>query len=238
MTTTVPGWTALAQQPQVLVKEYGFGTGQANALAVQLPDRSFMIMSPPTTASDAEVQAFTLLGGVSALVENNGAHHLGLSVWRARFPKATTYAAPKAAERIRKKGKDPGQLESIDALRARAGDRIALLEIAGCKIGDVCLRVVTEKGALFYAGDFIANIQSLPSNLIFKLVFKLTDSGPGLKVFGVFFKFFVADKRAARDALIRELEAAPPAILVPAHGDVVAQNDLGPTLVGMLRAAI
>jgi hypothetical protein len=238
MTTTVPGWTTLAQEPQVLVKEYSFGAGQANALAVRLPDRSFLIMSPPIETTDAEVQAFAVLGGVSALVENNGAHHMGLSTWRARFPNAVSYAAPKAAERIRKKGKDPGQLEPIENLRARAGDKIALLEIAGCKIGDVCLRVVTEKGALFYASDFIANIQALPSNLIFKLVFKLTDSGPGLKVFGIFFKFFVADKRAARDALIRELEAAPPVILVPAHGEVVSRSDLGPTLVGMLRAAI
>lgn len=238
MTATVPGWTTLAQQPLVLVKEYAFGPGRANALAVQLPDRSFMVMSPSVDPSDTEAQAFTTLGGVSALVENNGAHHLGLGPWRAKFPNAVTYATPRAAARIRKKGKDPGQLESLDALRAKAGDKIALVEIAGDKIGDVCVRVITEKGALFYASDFIANIQALPSNLIFKLVFKLTDSGPGLKVFGVFFKFFVADKRAARDALIRELEANPPSILVPAHGDVVARQDLGPTLVGMLRTAI
>ena len=55
-------------------------------------------------------------------------------------------------------------------------------------------------------------------------------------MFGLFFKFFVKDPKAARAFLIRELEANPPAILVPAHGDVVERSDIGPTLVGMLRA--
>jgi hypothetical protein len=207
-------------------------------MAVRLPDRSFMVMSPPTAVTDAEKQAFLLAGGVSALVENNGVHHMGLGPWRARFPDAVSYAAPRAAARIRKKGKDPGQLEPIEKLQAKAGDKISLVEIAGDKIGDVCVRVQTGQGTLFYASDFFANIQVLPSNPIFKLAFKLTNSGPGLKVFNLFVKFFVADKRAARDCLIAELEAHPPGILVPAHGDVLSRKDLGQTLVGMLREAI
>ena len=100
MTTTVPGWTTLAEDPPVLIKEYAFGPGRANAMAVRLPDRSFMIMSPSADASVAETEAFTALGGVSALVENNGSHHMGLAGWRARFPQAVTYAAPDAATRI------------------------------------------------------------------------------------------------------------------------------------------
>jgi hypothetical protein len=70
------------------------------------------------------------------------------------------------------------------------------------------------------------------------MVLKLTDSAPGFKVFGLFFKFFIKDREAARDTLIREAETNPPSIVVPAHGGVVARADLGPTLVSMLRAAI
>jgi hypothetical protein len=102
----------------------------------------------------------------------------------------------------------------------------------------VIVSVRSEQGTLMYVGDFIANIQTLPRNLLFRLMFKLTDSGPGLKVFNIFFKFFVADKHAARDFLIRELEASPPTIVVPGHGDVVRRAELGPTLVSMLRAAV
>jgi hypothetical protein len=45
------------------------------------------------------------------------------------------------------------------------------------KPGDVCVRVRTEKGTVFYAGDFIANMPTLTKNLLFKL----TDSAPGLE---------------------------------------------------------
>jgi len=48
---------------------------------------------------------------------------------------------------------------------------------------------------------------------------------------------FVADRKAAIDFLIRELQADPPSVMVPAHGDVVASADLATTLLGMLRAA-
>jgi hypothetical protein len=237
MSTHIPGWTTLAENPLVLVKEYAFGSGRANALAIALPERKWMLVSPPASITPADVEGFAKLGTVVALLENNGLHHLGLGPWRAQFPEAVTYAAPRAAERIRKRGQDFGQLEPLEKLQPLLGNKVVLIPVDGSKSGDVCVRVQTERGTLFYAGDFIANIQTLPKNLLFKLMFKLTDSAPGLKVFGLFFKLFVSDRKAARDCLIRELEQNPPTILVPAHGDVVARQDLGPTLSSMLRSA-
>ena len=237
MTFHVPGWTTLAEDPPVLVKEYAFGPGRANSLAVCLPDRKWLILSPPNNLLSEDVDGFNHTGSVVALVANNGTHHLGLGPAAALFKSAITYATPRAAERIRKKGKDFGLLAPIDQLKPLLGDKVALIAVDGDKVGDVCVRVQTEKGTLFYSSDFIANIPTLPPNPLFRLVFKLTNSGPGLKVFNVFFKFFVKDAKAARACLINELEKNPPAILVPAHGDVVTRGDLGPTLVGMLRSA-
>jgi hypothetical protein len=236
MTVHVPGWTTLAEDPPVLVREYAFGPGKANSLAVGLPDRKWLIVSPAANLGPGDAEGFAQHGNVVALVANNGTHHLGLGPCSSLFKGAVTYATPRAAERIRKKGKDFGQLESVDKLKPLLGDKVALIAVDGDKVGDVCVRVQTEKGTLFYSSDFIANINTLPSNPIFKLVFKLTGSGPGLKVFNIFFKFFVRDGKAARASLIQELEKNPPRILVPAHGDVVDRADLGPTLVGMLRA--
>ena len=237
MSTTIPGWTTLAETPLVLVHEYGFGAGRANALAVALPNRNWMIVSPPPKLTAEQAQAFTELGQVVALVENNGTHHMGLGPCRARFPDAVTYAEPKAAARIRSKNKDAGQLEPIEALRPLLGDAVSIVAADGCKIGDVIVRVKTEGGTVFYASDFLANINRPPKNPFARLLFKLTGSGPGLRVFRIFFMVFVADRKAAIDFLIRELQADPPAMMVPAHGDVVASPDLGTTLLGMLRAA-
>jgi len=237
MGANISGWTTLSEDPPVLVKEYAFGPGKANAMAVGLPDRNWMIVSPPANLSDADVEGFAQLGTVVALVANNGTHHLGLGPCRKRFPGAVTYATERAAARIRKKGKDFGELQPIAKLQSQLGSKVTLIPVSGDKVGDVCARVETEKGPLFYASDFIANINTLPNNFFFKMMFKLTDSGPGLKVFGIFFKFFVADRKAALDCLCNEMNAHPPRILVPAHGDVVQREDLGPTLVGMLRSA-
>jgi hypothetical protein len=237
MTTTVPGWSTLAENPLVLVREYAFGPGRANAMAVGLPNGKLMIISPPVGVEIAELKALAQHGDVVALLANNGVHHLGLSPARRAFPDAVTYATARAGARIRDKGKDPGQLEPIQALQPLLGDAVSVFAVDGDKVGDVLVRVRTEKGVVLYASDFIANVQALPSNFIFRMMFKFTDSGPGLKVFRLFFKFFVADRVAARDFLVKELEANPPAVLVPAHGDVIARSDLAPTLVGMLRAA-
>jgi hypothetical protein len=238
MTTHVQGWTTLAEDPLVLLREYSFGPGTANAMVVRLPNGNLMITSPPTDVPSAELSALNAHGKVVALLEFNGVHHLGLPACRSCFPAAVTYASPRAAARILKKSKDPGKIESIDALQPLLGDKIRVVPVDGDKLGDVLVRVQTEKGTLLYAGDFFANIRVLPKNLLFRLIFKLTDSGPGFKVFRIFFKRFVADRKAARDSLIREVEANPPAMLVPAHGDVVTQSDLAPTIVSMLRAAI
>jgi glyoxylase-like metal-dependent hydrolase (beta-lactamase superfamily II) len=237
-TTTVAGWTTLAEEPLVLMREYSFGPGQANTLAIRLPDRKLLLVSAPVGLDDSEYRALAAQGDVVAMVAINGAHHLGLPAFGSEFPNATSYATPRARELILKKSKTPGRLESIDKLRPLLGDKVSVVPAEGCKIGDVIVRVQTERGPLLYVGDFIANIASMPKNPIAKLIFKLTDSAPGLKVFRMFFIFFAADKRALRDFLIREIEARPPSILVPGHGDIVERAELGPTLVAMLRAAI
>lgn len=237
MATTISGWTTLAENPAVLVREYAFSGGRTNAMAVALPDRKWLFISPPSDLTAEEARAFSEHGEVVALLEHNGSHHMGLGPCRALFPNAVSYAEPAAAARIRKKSKDYGQLAPIDGLKALLGDKVSMVPIAGCKIGDVLVRARTDNGTVLYAGDFIANIQHLP-NAFSRLLFKIFDSGPGLKVFRMFYKFFVADRIAARDDLIRELEANPPAIVVPGHGDVVTRAELGPTLVTMLRAAV
>lgn len=234
---TVAGWTTLSERPLCLMREYSFGHGRSNTLVVELPNRKLLVVSPPLGVPESELRALSALGEVVALLAINGAHHLGLGPCRAVFPSAVTYAAPGARDRIQKRGKDFGELKGLEALQPLLGDAVRLQEIEGVKFGDVILHVSTERGNLFYASDFFANIPKLP-NLLIKLLFSLSGSGPGLKVFRLYFLGFVRKRAKARDHLIRELEAHPPAIMVPAHGEVAQQPDLGTTLVSMLRTAL
>jgi hypothetical protein len=222
----------------VLLREYSFGPGVANSLAIRLPDGKLLLVSAPSDLSDRELDDLASAGEVSALVANNGAHHLGLPSLHKRFPNAVCYATEDARSRIAKKAGYSLTMLGIDQLQPRLGDKIQVTAAAGCKVGDVIVRVQTDRGPLLYMGDFFANIPKLPWNPLFRLMFKLTNSGPGFKVFGIFFRFFVSDRPALRDFLIREIEAHPPTILVPGHGDVITRNDLGGAMVSMLREAV
>lgn len=236
MATTVEGWTTLAEDPPVLVHEYFWGGGLANAVAVGLPDNKLLIMSPPVGLPDDELRKLSVVGEVIAVITNNGSHSLGLAQTLRVFPGSVTYGAPAAAVRIKARVKDCGDLKPPSELRPLLGDKVEVLEVPATKIGDVTLRVHTEKGALVYLSDLVANIPVVKGNFFVKAIMRWTDSAPGLKVFRIFFTFFVSDKAAARDYLVRELEAHPPTLFVPAHGDVIERPDIGATLVSMLRA--
>lgn len=232
------GWVKLADKPLVFARSYSFGKATANALVVALPNDKLLIVSPPTRASAEELRELESHGEVIALLANNGLHHLGLAPCRAVFPNAISYAAPLAAQRIRKKGKEPGQLLSPDQLKPLLGDQVTVLQVPDGKIGDLMVRVRTDKGVLLYAGDLIANMPSLPPALVPRLLFKLTNSAPGLKLFNFYIKLFIKNRKAALAFLLKEIEANPPTILVPAHGDVLARDDLPSDLRTLLSPAL
>lgn len=220
------------------MREYSFGPGLANALMVRLQDGSLLLVSPPTDPSPSELDAIAGLGEVSALLANNGAHYLGVAGFCKRFPKAICYATDAARARIAQKSKQPVAIQSLSQLLPKLSSKLEIVAADGCKVGDVLVRIHSDKGPLLFVGDFFANIQKLPWNPLFRLMFKLTKSGPGFRVFGIFFKFFASDKVALREFLIREIEAHPPTTMIPAHGAPVTQPDLAPTMVSMLRAAV
>lgn len=238
MNSPLPGWTLLASEPLVLMREYSFGPGVANALLVRLQDGSLLFVSPPTDLSASELDAIAGLGEVSALLANNGAHHLGLAGFCKRFPKAVCYAADAARARIAQKSKQPVTLQPLAQLSAKLSNKVEVIAADGCKVGDVIVRIHSDKGPLLFVGDFFANIPKLPWNPLFRVMFMLTKSAPGFRVFGIFFKFFASDRPALREFLIREIEKHPPALMIPSHGDPVARPDLAPTMISMLRAAV
>lgn len=228
----LPGWTTLAEQPLVLLKEYSFGPAIANCVAVQLPGDKWLLMSPPTGLTQADAAALSARGEVVALVENNGFHHLGLASCAALFPRAQTYARERAAARIRKKEQHAGALLPIETLTPLLGPHVELIAVDGDKLGDVLLRVRTERGVLLYVGDYITNMPRLPKSVVARLLFRLSDSAPGLKLFKLYLWFFTADRAHAKASLLRAIDTAPPTLLVPAHGETLE----APGLSGQLRA--
>jgi hypothetical protein len=107
-------WENLTSDGNVRSLKYSFGPGLATTMAVRLDDGTWLVVSPPREPS---AEALDGLGGdVSALLAPNGYHYLGQAAWRARFPKAKSYAAKDSLERLAKKSADI-PFEPLDALK-------------------------------------------------------------------------------------------------------------------------
>src|SRR5690606_40211598 len=112
---------------------------------------------------------------------------------------------------------------------------VDLVPLEGDKVGDLLMRIRTDRGVLLFVSDYIANIPQLPKSGVPRALFKLSRSAPGLKIFNLFVWAFVADRKRAKASVIRAIEEQPPSVLVPAHGDVLADPDLSGKLLALLR---
>jgi hypothetical protein len=78
----------------------------------------------------------------------------------------------------------------------------------------------------------------LPKALPFKLVMKLTKSAPGYRVFGLALKFVTSDKEGLLRAMQEALRARPVAIMVPAHGGILAHEGLAEETQRLIASAL
>jgi glyoxylase-like metal-dependent hydrolase (beta-lactamase superfamily II) len=176
-----------------------------------------VVVSPGCGLESADYDVLSQYGEVRALVANNTLHHLGQAAWRARFPKAESYAAAQAVERLRKKTANV-PYRSIDQLPLPSHARGHTLP--GFKSGETFFTVKTQQGSVWYTGDLLTNMQRTPPPPL-KWLFTWSDSGPGFRLFRLAVWLMVNDKRAVKERVNALLAEEPPAIIVPGHGPAV-----------------
>jgi hypothetical protein len=239
MQTTKLGWTIIDDQAGVLSFSYRFGgEGQANCFTARLPSGGLMIISPPSKISDEAIEELAPFGEVEAIIANNGFHHLGIGLWRERFPNAKCYAAPGAIERITKKSKNAGELRPLADLKPALGNDVAVIEAPTSKGGETWAWAKIAGGYAWYASDVLANMPRLPSNFLFRFMFKATKSGPGYRVFSLALKFLVKDKRAALGLMLDDVRKHPVTVMVPAHGGILSGATVLADTEALLEAAM
>lgn len=232
-------WTVLDQQAGIWVREYEFARGgQANCLVARMPEGELLVLSPATGLSDAGFAALAELGPVGAVVATNGFHHLGVPEWRKRFPKARFFTPELSAKRIAKKNPEAGPFEPLAALAPLLGDALEVHEASPSKCGETWAYIKTGRGYVWFVSDILANMPALPSSLVPKLLFKLSKSAPGYRVFHLALQFMVKDKKAVLRTLLGDLDKYPPVMVVPAHGPPVTKGDVAGTTRLVLQGAL
>jgi hypothetical protein len=219
MDTTAHGWKVFDARTPILVYDYSFGPGRANALAVG-GSGGLIVVSPPCRVAAGVKDDLAAYGAVRALVASNAFHHMGLPEWKARFPDAALFAPAQSIARVVKQSKLEGVRPLAEAAPI-AGPSVELIDMPHYKTGEVLVRIATERGLVWYVTDVIMNMPVLPKNPIVKAMFGLSRSAPGLRFNNIAPLFMVADKAALRRWIAAEFRKAPPAWLIPAHGDVV-----------------
>jgi len=236
MKTTPQGWTVIDEEVGVWCHSYDFGPGSANTFLVRVGEDRLVAISPGCKISSKALDEVEQWGQVIALVAPNGFHHLGLCEWLERFGDAKLYAPSSAAKRIAKKYDRELKFETIEALEAELPDHINIMAPPHMKRQDVFARVETKAGSIWFSNDVLANTAELPKNFMFRLMFKITRSGPGFTVNRLVLKFLGIRKPEFRDWLVGQMTDHPPHVLVPGHGDVLQGDDLGARTLKVLEA--
>jgi len=233
MEATARGWKVFDPRTPILTYEYSFGPGTAVALAVG-GENGLVVVSPPCRVPSDAFDELSRYGTVRALVASNAFHYLGIPGWKARFPSAAIFAPMQSIARVEKHGRLGGIRPLYEAAPV-TGSRLELVDMPNYKTGEVLVRIITDRGLVWYVTDVIMNLPVLPPNPIAKLVFGLSRSAPGLKFNNVAPLFMVADKAAVRRWVAEEFRKAPPRWLIPAHGEIVdftANPEAGRALFG------
>ncbi|MEY4555869.1 MAG: hypothetical protein RL093_988 [Pseudomonadota bacterium] len=216
------GWTIIDDEVGVWMREYSFdGRTTANCLVARMADEHLLVISPACGMSEAAFEALARLGDVGAIVANNGMHHLGLAEWSARFPFASIHAPGAAMARIRERSPGLQPLQPLERLARRLGSRIHLIEAPFTRCGESMAVIRIRRGWVWFASDILVNMEHIPAPWPIRLLFHLTGSGPGYRVFHLAMRRTVMDRTAVLSWLSAELTRRPPTIVVPAHGRIL-----------------
>jgi glyoxylase-like metal-dependent hydrolase (beta-lactamase superfamily II) len=220
---TQQSWVPVALDPWTATFEYSVGGGAATALVVDVGG-GLLVASPPCHVADDAFEALAARAPVRALVATNAFHTLGLAPWKARFPGAAVFAPPQSLQRVTRVS-GVGEIRPLSEAATLTGERVALIELPYFRTGEALIKVRTTEGLLWYVTDIIFNLPRLPSHPLFALLFKLTDSAPGLRINRIAPLFMVRNRLALWAWLAAEARRDKPRWLVPAHGERIDLAD-------------
>lgn len=215
-------WSALDDARTVLWREYEFAPGAYATTMVIRGDEGLIVVSP---AAGLDARAFDALaehGPVRALVANNPDHDMGQRAWRTRFPDAESFCPPGALRPLSSRAPELGYKPLTALALPRA---VRCHDAPGFKTAESLWCVDTALGAVWYAGDLLANIERMPGPPI-RWLFTLSGSAPGFRLFRLAVWRAVRDRPALRAWALARFEEHPPAVVVPGHGPPLRAPDV------------
>lgn len=229
------GYEELSAGGGLFALEKKVGSGWCwRSVAQRLSDGSSLVISPIAKTVEGAAASLESVGAPGWVLAPNHFHHAGVGEVLARWPNASVIATSVAAPRLAKHGLVTARPEALSE-RLPAGVR--LLEPPGLKSGECWLSVESERGLAWVVCDAFFNV-TVPLSGAMGVMLRATGTAPGLRIGSTFRWLAFADPKAYRSWLEAELAERPPSVLVPAHGDVIEDDDLGARLLELVRRRV
>jgi hypothetical protein len=216
-------WQNLSSDGSVRWLKYSFGPGRANTLAARLDDGTWLVVSPALNTGQEALEVLAKEGGVSALVAPNGFHHLGQAEWRAKFPKAISYAPEGALPRLTKKSFGI-TYKPLSSLQPLLGTRVSVLVPDGMKLPDLLVQASASGKSVWYTGDLLSNTSTDDLSLMFRLIMTPLGAGPGYRFNRLPALVYVKDRKAWTRSVLEAMEKNPPSAILPGHGSPITEG--------------
>lgn len=239
MQSTKNGWTIVDGDAGILSREYHFSKeSTARCMVARAGDGHLIIISPPNDVDDRALKDLEEFGTVTALVANNGFHHLGLPVFQKAFPQAQAFAPEAALPRIRKKHPGLTNIQPLEVLPERWRKGVKVLAVPGFRMGEAWVTVETANGPVWYVGDSCFSLEQLPKNVLARTLFKWTGTAPGFRLNRIGQMAFLKDKPAYKKWMLDHLHASLPTTIVTAHGKIMTEPQIGKTFQDLVETGL
>jgi len=202
------------------------------SVALRLADGRLAVYSPIRgLGAHRELAA---IGDPAILIAPNHYHNLGLKEYAAAYPGVTVVASAVAAPRLRRRC----GLEVSDetGLRSALPSHISALVPPGTKNGELWLSAEASGGPAWIVGDAFFNLARTPRSFI-GLLLRILGISPGLRI-GSSFRWLLKDRAAYRQWLADALGDQRPTMLIPCHGDILAEPALTERLVRLVEEGL
>lgn len=216
-------WQDLTRDGSVRWLKYSWGPATANTLAVRLEDGSWLVVAPSVGSASSVLGELSKDGTVSALIAPNAYHHLGQRAWRLHFPSAISYAPDGALPRLSRKSPDVPYRPASD-LSETIHPRVSFLVPEGMKSPDMLVRVSDAGSTVWWMGDLFTNNAVADQNWLLRMISPLAGSGVGYRRNSKPGMIYVRNPKAWLHSITNALDAEPPTVVVPAHGNPVMKD--------------
>jgi hypothetical protein len=216
-------WQYLTRDGSVRWLKYSWGPATANTLAARLADGTWVVVAPSVGPASSVLEDLSKDGTVSALIAPNAYHYLGQQAWRLHFPGATSYAPAGALPRLFRKSPDVPYHPASDLIET-IHPRVTFLVPEGMKSPDMLIRVSVAGSMVWWMGDLFTNSAADDQNWLLRIIAPFAGSGLGYRRNSRPGLIYVRDPKAWLHSITNALDAEPPSIVVPAHGNPVTED--------------